>query len=154
MQFLSTGPCFFHVMKTHNVDLYKNELHFMPPTIFHLIKQRIIDNCVQSFYSEMTNSPKCFLYKNIVDNFTLQFYLCKPIPVTLKRMLSKIRLSSHQLLIESGRHYIIFLEMKECAHYVEWSWRTSTILFWNVLLIILNYEVDLLRNIIGKDPPF
>ena len=43
--------------------------------------------------------------------------------------------------------------MKECAHYVEWGWRTSTILFLYVLFI-LNYKVDLLRNIIGKDPPF
>ena len=82
-------------------ELWYNQENLTFKIHFPLIKQRIIDNCVQSFdiYSEMTNSPKCFLYKNIVDNFTLQFYLCKPIPVTctFKRMLSKIRLSSHQL---------------------------------------------------------
>ena len=95
-------------------ELWYNQENLTFKIHFPLIKQRIIDNCVQSFYSEMTNSPKCFLYKNIVDNFTLQFYLCKPIPVTLKRMLSKIRLSSHQLLIESGRHYNIPRNERMC----------------------------------------
>ena len=36
MQFLCTGSSFLHIMRTYNVCFCKNELRFMPLTIFHL----------------------------------------------------------------------------------------------------------------------
>ena len=95
-------------------DLWYNQENLTYKIHFPMIKQRIIDNCVQSFYTDMANSTKCLLYKNIVDNFTLQFYLCKPIPITFKKQLSRIRLSSHQLLVEAGRHYNISRNERIC----------------------------------------
>ena len=51
----------------------------------------------------MCVSQKCVVYKHLVDHFCLQFYLCKPIPVICKKQICRIRLSSHNLFIESGR---------------------------------------------------
>ena len=36
LQYLCTGSSFLHIMITHNVGFCKNELRFMPLTIFHL----------------------------------------------------------------------------------------------------------------------
>ena len=68
-----------------------------------LIKQRILDQCAQSLFAEVSISQKCVVYKHLVDHFCLQYYLCKPIPMFCKKQICKIRLSSHNLLIESGR---------------------------------------------------
>ena len=43
VQFLSTGSSFLHIMITHYVDFCKNELRFMPVTIFHLYPITIVD---------------------------------------------------------------------------------------------------------------
>ena len=70
---------------------------------FPVIRQRIIDHCVQSLFADMCVSQKCIVYKHLVDHFCLQFYLCKPIPVACKKQICKIRMSSHNLFVESGR---------------------------------------------------
>ena len=43
------------------------------------------------------------MYKHLIDHVTLQFYLCKPIPMHIKKYITKIRLSSHNLHVESVR---------------------------------------------------
>jgi len=51
----------------------------------------------------MKNSVKCCNYQYMVDNFCLQYYLTKGIPELYRNCITKIRLSSHNLAIESGR---------------------------------------------------
>ena len=62
----------------------------------------------------MENEKKCDIYKFLVDNFCLQYYLVKPIPKLYKKCISKIRLSSHNLLIETGRHKNIPRDQRFC----------------------------------------
>ena len=81
----------------HEQAILSSDVHFP------VIRQRIIDHCVQSLFADMCVSQKCVVYKHLVDHFCLQFYLCKPIPVICKKQICKIRLSSHNLFIESGR---------------------------------------------------
>ena len=69
-----------------------------------IIEERLKSNCVQKTLYDMENETKCGIYKFLVDNFCLQYYLVKPIPKLYKKCISKIRLSSHNLLIETGRH--------------------------------------------------
>ena len=70
---------------------------------FPVIKQKIIDICVQGFIADINSSQRCVVYKHLIDHVTLQFYLCKPIPMHIKKYITKIRLSSHNLHVESGR---------------------------------------------------
>ena len=70
---------------------------------FPVIKQKIIDICIQGLMADINSSPRCVVYKHLIDHVTLQFYLCKPIPMHIKKYISKIRLSSHNLHVESGR---------------------------------------------------
>ena len=48
-------------------------------------------------------SSKCILYKNLVDGFHIQYYLTKSLSMQCIKFLSKYRLCSHKLNIESGR---------------------------------------------------
>ena len=59
----------------------------------------------QTIIAEISRSSKGFLYQHLIDNFTLQYYLCKPIPSLYKRYISRFRLVSHNLRIEHGRYY-------------------------------------------------
>ena len=54
------------------------------------------------------------MYKYLVDNFCLQFYLEKSIPKLYKKCITKIRVSSHNLCIESGRHKNIPRDNRFC----------------------------------------
>ena len=46
----------------------------------------------------------CFIQKYVVDHFSLQLNLCKPIPYLYKMHLSRIQLAFHNKATESGRH--------------------------------------------------
>ena len=95
-------------------DLWYGQGNLIFKVHFPLIKQGIIDSYIHVFQSSMSVSSKCFLYRHIVDNFSLQYYLCKRIPNIYKKQLAKIRLSSHQLSIESGRHQNIARHERLC----------------------------------------
>ena len=54
------------------------------------------------------------LYKYIVSNIDLQFYLQKNIPTMFRKCITKIRLSSHNLFIETGRYTGIARNERKC----------------------------------------
>lgn len=81
---------------------------------FFIIKQRLMDNCTQELLGIVQQSPKCVIYRYLVDNFTLQYYLCKPMPQHFKKLITKIRLSSHCLSVESGRYHNIERKNRLC----------------------------------------
>ena len=70
------------------------------------------DMFVQEMNSFFENSTKCLLYKYLPDTFDLQFYLRKSLPGLYTSLLSKFRLSSHELLIEKGRYNNILIFLK------------------------------------------
>ena len=73
--------------------------------VISLVEQRLNDIYKQTVLTEIARSSKGFLYQHLIDNFTLQFYLCKPIPSSYKRCISRFRLVSHNLRIEQGRYF-------------------------------------------------
>ena len=49
------------------------------------------------------NSRKCSFYRYLIYGFNIQYYLRKSIPIKYQRSIAKIRLSSNNLSIETGR---------------------------------------------------
>jgi hypothetical protein len=66
-------------------------------------KQRLIDSFVQSWHADIVNSPVLLLYKDIKNVFQYEKYL-DLLPSSLRHYISRIRLSAHPLLIQSGRY--------------------------------------------------
>ena len=66
-------------------------------------EQRLKDTFQQKCRSEIANSNRCSLYNHLHREFTTANYLNKVQIRTNRRALTKLRLSSHRLLIERGR---------------------------------------------------
>jgi hypothetical protein len=60
---------------------------------------------MNTFFNE---SPKCDLYRYILDNNVLQFYLDRPLNYIYKPYIYKMRISTHNLNIETGRFFKFF----------------------------------------------
>ena len=65
----------------------KNTLSFTKD--FPVIEQKIIDICIQGLMADINCSPRCVVCEHLIDHVTLQFYLCKPIPMHIKKYISK-----------------------------------------------------------------
>ena len=55
--------------------------------------QRLTDIFLHAVREMFEKSTKCILYKNSVDTFKLQEYLCKPLSAVHEKMLCKYRIS-------------------------------------------------------------
>ena len=78
--------------------------------ILFLVKQRLLDIQHQVILAEINSSPKCIIYRHLVDIVTLQSCLCKPLYNSYKKLICKIRLSPHCLVVKTGRYKRISLE--------------------------------------------
>ena len=85
-------------------DVWFNHYVANEPLFLACFKQRLTDNFVQSRDEFFNNSSKCFLYKHLIDHVGIQFYLTKSIPENYTSLLTKFRVSAHQLRIEQGRY--------------------------------------------------
>ena len=83
-------------------------------SILSIIRQRLLDQTKQELNSLLEASSKCILYKYIVSNIDLQFYLQKNIPAIFRKCITKIHLSSHNLFIETGRYTGIARNERKC----------------------------------------
>ena len=63
------------------------------------------DNFISEMNTFFNESPKCHLYRYIFDNNVLQFYLDRPLNYIYKPYICKMRISAHNLKIETGRFY-------------------------------------------------
>lgn len=97
-------------------DVWLNQRVNNEKVFLHIFKQRLIDNFIQLRNEFFEGSSKCYLYKFLIDSFTLQHYLTKSIPDIYLRLISKFRLSSHQLRLEQGRYQNIPREHRICLH--------------------------------------
>ena len=67
--------------------------HYLDTYIIDMIQQRMNDMYKQTILAEISRSSKgFFLYQHLIDNFALQYYLCKSIPSLYKRFISRFRL--------------------------------------------------------------
>lgn len=78
------------------------------------LKQRIRDQYVQEWNSEVNNMPKLELYSKYKVSFELESYIVKIKNESLRKTLSQFRLSSHKLEIEVGRYSGIARENRIC----------------------------------------
>ena len=71
---------------------------------FHLtFRERVIDVFKQEWFNKISLSGSLTLYKNIKLSFGIENYL-DVLPSKLRINISKLRLSAHQLRIETGRY--------------------------------------------------
>jgi hypothetical protein len=78
------------------------------------VKLRLSDHCVQELDTILNNSPKCMLYRHLTDTFCLQYYLRISLPMCYTSLITKFRVSAHQLRIEQGRYYGIERSQRKC----------------------------------------
>ena len=75
------------------------------PNIFiSAFKQRLIDNFIQTWKSDILTNRKLFLYNNFKCEFEYEAYLNIVRDKPLRQLLTKLRLSSHTLRIETSRY--------------------------------------------------
>ena len=95
-------------------DIFENVHSLSSKYVICIVKERLTDVYKQNILSDITSSSKCYMYKHLIDHVTLQNYLTKPIFNQYKKFISKLRLSSHCLYIETGRHQKIPIEKRIC----------------------------------------
>lgn len=81
-----------------------------------VIKQRIFDQAKQEIFACFENSSKCSFCRYLISQHCLQCYLTKPIPAKFQKCISKIRLSSHILAIETGRFNRTTRNQRKCIY--------------------------------------
>ena len=63
-------------------------------TFLSQLEERMSDHFIQSMFSVSDTSPKCFIYKYMVNNLCFQSCLQKPITFQYKQILCKYRTSA------------------------------------------------------------
>ena len=78
-----------------------------------LVKSRLQDHFMQSWFSSIENSPKCLVYKMYKHTFQFEYYLdC--LPRNLALSLLRFRIMNHKLPIEKGRFFNIERNRRIC----------------------------------------
>ena len=65
--------------------------------------------------SEIDTMAKCNFYKFLVNRHCLQFYFTKPLPVKTREIITKFRISGHNLNIEKGRYVNVDRHDRKCS---------------------------------------
>ena len=94
-------------------DLWVNQEHNNNLSL-DVIKERILDQYKQSWYSAINNSQRLLSYCRFKHNFNLEGYLDVIQENKFKIALSRFRLSSHSLEIERGRYTNVPREDRIC----------------------------------------
>ena len=84
-------------------------------TFIPMFKMRLIDNFIVYLRTGLESNYSMTLYREINSTFELQSYLLKIHNSKRRQALSKLRLLSHGLLIETGRHIGIERQNRKCA---------------------------------------
>ena len=82
----------------------------------NLIIQRIHDQYIQTWFSELDQSPKLITYRLYKTSFCYEPYLSRINNYNLRFCLSRFRCSSHKLFIEEGRYHNIARELRLCKY--------------------------------------
>ena len=86
-------------------NVWESPFQYDNNIFINAFKQRIIDSFLQSWYSDVeSSSVLSVLYKYIKPEFCYSFYLEKCIPRNFRVNLTRLRLSSHSLRVETGRY--------------------------------------------------
>ena len=83
---------------------------------FKIIEQRGKDVYIQEMRSEIEVMAKSKLYRYLVNSPCLQFYLTKYLPCKIREIITKFRISGHNLNIEKGRYENIYRNDRKCTY--------------------------------------
>ena len=78
-----------------------------------LIKKRIADDFIQKWHSDLRTSEMLILYKELKKEFAYERYLDYVIPKKKKMNYTKIRISNHNLHVQTGRYTRPITERRE-----------------------------------------
>ena len=96
----------FHVKRELDAlglsEIWQNQFFINIP--FQFIKQRMIDQFKQQWLSRINSSNRLKIYARIKHTFDFEDYLDKITIPKFRNALTKLRVSAHNLAIETGRH--------------------------------------------------
>ena len=92
-----------HILQLHGLEFIWNQ-QFQIEIPFSIIKQRIFDMYYQKWYSEINNSSRLMSYCIFKHEFVPEKYLSLQFENKYKVALTRFRVSSHDLFIETGRY--------------------------------------------------
>lgn len=104
-----------HILETHGLLYLWLDQDYMDIN-YDFIKQRILDNYKQTWFSNIHNSPRLSLYSRIKNDFCFERYLDVIKEKKYLFALCRLRVSAHSLLIETGRHMNIPRENRICKN--------------------------------------
>ena len=78
--------------------------------------ERIIDQHLQSWFSQVNASPKLETYKMLKSSYEVENYICSVSYVNHRKALTRLRCSAHKLAIEEGRFRNIDRSLRLCVH--------------------------------------
>lgn len=78
-----------------------------------IVKQRLQDQYIQKWSSDINDSSKGQIYKIFKKNFNYENYI-NILPLRLRKVFMKFRTSNHHLLVETGRWYNTPLNQRVC----------------------------------------
>ena len=81
-----------------------------------LFKETVFNRYRNQWYNDMTKYPKMRTYIKFKQDLRMETYLLEIRDFKLRRNLSKLRLSSHKLEIETGRYNNITIEQRICRN--------------------------------------
>ena len=84
-----------------------------PHTFVMDFKNRLIDCFKQKWYADITDSRILYYYKHVKTTFGYEHYLDKIVNPKLRSVLTKLRISAHNLRVETGRYGRNRLERNE-----------------------------------------
>ena len=93
-------------------DVWLNQDFFVPS--FNVIRQRICDNFLQTWNESINDSVKLHTYSLFKKELKFEKYLDVIRETSLSNIVSRFRLSSHELFIETGRYSNIPRQLRIC----------------------------------------
>lgn len=85
--------------------VWENPTNIRNTNVFiNSFKRRVQDEFLQEWFTSIGNSSKLVLYKEIKSSFGYESYLDTILTKKCRSILTKIRLSSHNLKVETGRY--------------------------------------------------
>ena len=106
-------------MDQRSTRVYVSYLWINPFNIrihFNTIKSRILDIFKQSWYSNINNSNRLETYCLFKHEFIFESYLDQIRDSIFRICLTRLKLSSHDLAIEKGRHQNIARQERVCSN--------------------------------------
>jgi hypothetical protein len=97
------------------IDIWLSQSVVNTKLFLNEFKQRVIDNDIAEGLSFFENSSKCNLYQYIHAGHNMQFFLNRPVNSLYKTCITRYRINSHVLNIESGRYFNIVRNERICT---------------------------------------